>query len=149
MKPVLIVFVLICTNLLFFSSCKSKHFTPYDYEGEIIRFGQGGGFTGQVTEFTLLSNGQLFKGTNKEGNVFELNRLESDEVEQVFTNYRRLQLDTLDLNRPGNLYSYIIHNNGPDEHKIQWGAHDFKTPKELSTYFSILMRYAKDKNKQY
>ena len=70
-----------CILLLIISAlfqCKSKDYlTPYDYDGRSISFGNGGGFTGKVTDFTLMDNGQIFQGANKEGNVNMIKKIRS------------------------------------------------------------------------
>jgi hypothetical protein len=120
--------------------CKSQSYTPYDYQGPSIRIGTGGGYTGQVREYCLLSNGQVFFGTNKEGFVNELESLSRDEVDQIFKNYSQLAFSELKIDKPGNMYHYLIYKDGKGEHKIQWGAHDANPPRELSIYFANLKK---------
>jgi hypothetical protein len=142
------VFILFST--IFFSigflQCKTQEFTPYDYKEEILIFGKGGGFTGESIEYSLLSNGQIFKGTNKEGNVIELKKLKKRKVDQIFKNYHLLKFDEMMINRPGNIYYYLELKQGELKHKIQWGAHDFNCPETLNIYFSNLMATVKTLN---
>jgi len=133
----LVVFV---SFLLLLFQCKTNSYTPYDFEGPSIRIGSGGGYTGQLREYYILSNGQVFFGINKEGFVNELDRLSKREATQIFNNYSSLKFGDLNIDKPGNMYHYIIFNDNGKEHKIQWGAHDANPPKELSIYFANLKK---------
>ena len=73
--------------------CKTKSATPYDYTGQKIIIGFGGGFAGTVTEYTILEDGHLYRGTNTEGNVYELDKIKKRRVEQAFDNFFNLGLD--------------------------------------------------------
>ena len=126
-------------------SCKTQHKTPYDYKGQQIIFGQGGGFTGQVTEYTLLENGQLFAGTNQEGFVDELKSLDKNLVKQIFGTCKDLGFDTLALDNPGNQYYYFITKEGDKTNKIQWGAGEKDLPKELNILFGNLKTLTKNR----
>lgn len=138
---ILLLFLVIFSAFLI--ECKTQDYTPYDYDGEILVFGKGGGFTGQSIEYSLLSNGQIFSGTQKEGIVDELRRIDKKEVNQIFANYHTFDFNSLDINKPGNTYYYLTFRSEGSDHKIQWGAHDFKTPETLKIYFSNLMAAVK------
>lgn len=122
------------------SACKSSYSTPYDYEGPVIVIGSGGGFTGQVEEYTVLSNGQLFFGTGNEGFVHTLPDLAKGDVAQIFKNYKDLGFDKLEIDKPGNMYHYLIYRNKDSTHKIQWGAYDANPPRELTIFFANLKK---------
>jgi len=132
-----------CYIFLLFAlmSCKSKDYlTPYEYQGRIIHFGSGGGFTGKVSHFTLMDNGQVFEGIDKEGTVTVLKKLDKSVVEQVFDNYDKLNLKELRLDNPGNLYKFLRLNN----HKITWGGKG-EVPRELDIFYAILMKHVDKK----
>ena len=126
--------------ILFLSNCRTTSYTPYDYPGEIIRVGTGGGFTGQLREFCLLSNGQLFFGTHKEGNVQELEALTKEETRQIFRSFHFMKFSDLEIDKPGNMYHYIKFSAPDNEHFIQWGAHDANPPRELTIFFANLKK---------
>lgn len=126
-----------------FSNCKTKYYTPYDFEGRIIKVGTGGGYTGQTIEYTLLENGQVFLNAHKEGIVKSSPMLERRTTEQIFKNYDKLNFKDLIIDKPGNMYHYLILDNGNEKHKIQWGAHDANPPTELTIYFANLKKILK------
>ena len=128
-----------------FYSCKSNHYTPYDFEGPQIKFGQGGGFTGQVTEYTLLRNGQIFAGTNKEGFVDELPRFDKKLVDQIFEMCEKYQYDSLKLDKPGNQYYFFTTQNGDKVNKIQWAPGEPELPQELYILFGNLKKLTQKK----
>lgn len=132
----------------FIISCKSTHQTPYDFNGSKLIFGNGGGFSGKVTEYTLLSNGEFYKGLNKEGVVYSLDKLQKKRIDQIFTNYDVLKFNELDINRPGNMYNFIVMNKGNTSHRIQWANYDEEIPENLRIYFKNLMTMAKELNKK-
>lgn len=119
-------------------SCKSQQFTPYDFEGRQIIFGQGGGFSGQVTEYTLLENGQLFAGTNKEGFVDELKSVDKKVVKQIFSSSSDNGYDTISFDKPGNQYFYINFKKGDHTNLVQWAPGEQGISKELKIFFGNL-----------
>ena len=122
-------------------NCKTSqdYLTPYEFEGPIISFGTGGGFSGKVNQYTLLSNGQLFKGTNYEGNVTVMDKIDSDQCDQIFSNYSLLGLNKLKIDNPGNMYFFVKMKEGTEENKLVWGGTDVEAPDALKLYHKILM----------
>ncbi|MFN7119583.1 MAG: hypothetical protein ACK4TA_22495, partial [Saprospiraceae bacterium] len=75
-------------KLLFFISlisilswqCQRKPYTPENLPDLQLRFGDGGGFTGAVTTFTLLTNGQLFKYNSFDNTHLQISQLPAKEA---------------------------------------------------------------------
>ncbi len=141
-------FLLITSSLILFSQCKTTqdYLTPYEYEGRSISFGNGGGFTGKSVEYTLMDNGQIFKGLNKEGNVDMIKKISRDQVNQIFDTYDILGFDKLDVNSPGNMYFFVQMNileseadHKVDNNKLVWGNYDSGESKELRIFHANLM----------
>jgi len=123
-----------------FIQCKTKDYmTPYEYEGRTISFGSGGGFTGKVLGYTLMDNGQIFQGTNLEGNVTALKKISKEKVTQCFNNYDRLGLAKLKIDSPGNMYQYVTMKDGDTTNKLTWGSMDANESKELRVFHANLM----------
>ena len=127
-------------SLFAFVSCTQKYYTPYEYQGAQLIIGTGGGYTGQVIEYTLLDNGQVFGGTNKEGKVTMTPKLNKKTTKQLFSNYEMLDFRQLQVDKPGNMYHYLIYKNEETNHKLQWGAYDAEAPRELLIYFANLKK---------
>lgn len=133
-----IIIFFIATTLL--AHCKTKDYlTPYEYEGRIISWGSGGGFTGKVLGYTLMDNGQIFEGTNLEGNVTALKKVSKEKVAQCFENYDLLGLSKLSIDSPGNMYKYITMKEGDTSHKLTWGSYEAGESKEVRVFHSNLM----------
>jgi len=114
---------------------------------EIIVFGNGGGFSGKVTHYTLHSNGEFFKGINKEGKFYTYPKLDEDLVAQIFENYNSLKLSELELYESGNMYKFLNVTKNGNEHKLMWGDSGSNPPNELLIYFNNLMAIARRANK--
>lgn len=127
-----IILLTLIVSCLF--SCKTKQYLPENYNGKIIKLGTGGGFTGQLIEYTLLENGQVFRSSN--GGRSELTRLERNKAQQMFDNIYSMQFHHILLDDPGNMYHYLEIIDMKETHKIQWGANDANVPRELLIYFA-------------
>jgi len=126
--------------------CKSKDYlTPYEYEGRVIDFGSGGGFTGKVKQYTIMDNGQVFINADKEGFVDGLKKLGKDQVKQVFNSYDQMNFDQMNFNNPGNLYHFITMKSNGTTHKLTWGDKETKAPNELEVFHNILMNLVQAK----
>ncbi|MEM9823634.1 MAG: hypothetical protein AAF985_21290, partial [Bacteroidota bacterium] len=89
--------------LLLFAQCTAPRYShPNQYADEKITFGNGGGYSGLITEYTLLKNGQLFKKTTIDTAFQELPNLEASAVRQIFNNYHFLKLGKVFRNDPAN-----------------------------------------------
>jgi len=134
--------------ILFATQCKTVDYTPSNYEDDIIIVGSGGGFTGLVEEYTILSNGQLFYGSGNGNYTMELDRFDKKDIKQIFKNYSLLGFGDLNIDKPGNMYHYLVFKNMDRIHKIQWGAHDANTPGELLVYFANLKKMCSQAKKE-
>ena len=122
----IVLFTFLSLSLLLFSDCKTVQYTPSDYPREQISFGTGGGFSGIVTEYFLLGNGDFFKMSSRNDTYQKGTRIDANRCEQIFANYRFLGIEDIEFNHPGNLYYFITHKSGEHEHQIVWGdsAHE-------------------------
>lgn len=143
MRFVLIMFCLV----LMLISCKStKDVTTQQSSEETIVFGNGGGFSGRVTHYTLNSKGDFFKGINKEAKLYTYPKLEKGLVEQIFDNYDNLKLSEIEFNETGNLYKFLNVKKDGREHKLMWGDGNSNPPEKLLIYYNNLMAIARRAN---
>lgn len=127
-------------------SCKSTQYTPKDFPDAQIIFGSGGGFTGAVTEYTLLENGQLFKGNSLRDEFVSLKKIKKDVVKQMFKNYDFLNIGAETINDPGNLYYFIqFKDKDKQERKITWNDQSAVSD-NVKTYYGILSGLTKTKD---
>ncbi len=125
-------------------SCKStKYDSPTESPDPQITFGSGGGFTGAVTDYTLLENGQLFKRNSMKNEFLAMHKIKSDVVEQMFKNYEFLKIGEETINEPGNLYYFIqFKDKDKNEHKITWNDQSAVSD-NVKTYYGILSSITK------
>lgn len=117
------VFIPVLLMVLF--SCNPKLYSPLDYQGEMIIWGTGGGFTGGVSTFCLMDNGHFFRSEDAGKSYSAVGKLSKSSVKTFFHNYHTFALDKVILKEPGNKYFYLIHKHNGKEHKLIWG---FKEP---------------------
>jgi hypothetical protein len=118
-------FLSILLFLLVFIACSSnRYINPSEYPNERINFGDGGGFSGMVTEYSLLDNGQLLKKLNHADSFEMISTIDENQTTQLFNNYKFLDIGSLNHNQPGNTYCFIqYHKNLDTEHKVIWDNH--------------------------
>lgn len=111
------------------------------YPDPIIYFGRGGGFTGMVTTYALLQNGDLYKKNSIGDQDFEhILKIDSTETKSIFTNYSFLGIDTMQLSEPGNTYSFIsMKHKNSDLMKLVWSK-SISLPGNLKTFYDQLMK---------
>lgn len=126
--------LLYCLPVLFFFLWSCKSYKPENWPEKRLLFGSGGGFTGAVTEFVLLENGQLFTRVGVETPYKELKKIGRSTTKNLFSKASQLKELDAGVNQPGNIYYFISDFQPGKERRIAWGAPDApvsETVKEL------------------
>ncbi len=119
-------FFLFLALLFFLASCSTTRYTnPAEYPNARINFGSGGGFSGMVTEYVLLDNGQLLKKMMQADSFEMVTTVDKNQTTQLFENYKFLNIGNLQYNQPGNMYSFIHFHHENTEHKIIWPGNQY------------------------
>lgn len=142
-----IVIFTICSLLvlLLVFSCKTTKYSPTDFPDQQITFGSGGGFSGIVTDYTLLSNGQLFKRSSTDNRFVELKSIKKQAAKQAIKNYTFLGINEVVHDAPGNLYYFINYKDSDKvERKIVWGNKENPIDEKVKSYYKILTSFLKD-----
>lgn len=135
------------TLLLLAVSCHPSTDFPSDYKGKRIEFGQGGGFSGAVTQFVLLDDGRLFQRPWRDSSVVFVQQWKENLTSQLFLTYKSLNLQDLSYNEPGDLYYFIdFHPDLKSHHRIVWGKPGFHPEENLIIYYNLLFRSSKPKS---
>ncbi|MBC7923966.1 MAG: hypothetical protein H7Z75_23075 [Ferruginibacter sp.] len=113
------------------AGCRSPNYSPATFPDGQLTFGSGGGFTGQVTEYTLLENGQLFETNSLTKETKELKRVGSSARKQLWAATEKLELEKRDFNHPGNQYTFLQRKRGPTTHRVTWGNPDHPVPDDI------------------
>lgn len=90
-----ILFVIILFVLCSCSTCKVAKLSPI----QEIQYGSGGGFTGNVTTYTLKSDGTLWQQEK------QISKLSCDALSSIFELAEQLPKE--DFVQPGNVYSFV------------------------------------------
>lgn len=131
-------FLLIFSILLI--SCHSSKQDPATFSGKQIIFGNGGGFAGAYNEYVLQENGDFYKKEAIKGDYNWVKRLDKDLAEQIFTNYTTLEIEKINMNKPGNIYYFVGMKDEVNEHKLIWGD-QIKVDQNLQLFYRILMHH--------
>ncbi len=141
MKNIVPIIVL---AVLVFTQCKVVKYTPDKLPTKQILFGDGGGFAGIETSFTLLENGQIFKQVGTENSYKELKAINRKEAKVFFEKVASLQLYKMDIEKPGNLYYFLQEVNETIDSRVTWGAGDYLPPQGIIAVYKDLHKLAKE-----
>ncbi len=131
--------------VLLLPACKVVKYTPEKWPDRRLLWGQGGGFTGVETTYTLLPNGQIFVKKGVEAGWQELKSVKKKTAAKYFETAASLQLYKLDIDKPGNMY-YFVHEITPaTDSKCIWGAGDYLPPEGLVALYRELTELVKDR----
>jgi hypothetical protein len=121
------------------SGCKARLADPATYEKTMLKFGSGGGFTGAVTEYCLLDNGQVFVKRSLEGAYEPVQTVSKKTARALMAQAAAPELAGLSFSRPGNMYSFIELPGGSGPNRIAWAQGDDKLPEAARSLYSALM----------
>ncbi len=143
MKNLLPILSLI--TLVILPACKTTKYTPEKFPVRQIIFGDGGGFAGIETSYTLLENGQIFKQVGVEGSYTELKPIKPKAAKELFDKVNSLQLFKLDIDQPGNMYYFLRQITDHLDSRVNWGAGDYMPPQGLVSVYKELKDLAKNR----
>jgi len=139
-KPMAWLSILIVTAV----ACSNPKEFPKQEKRDEIHFGQGGGFTGAVSHYILLEDGRLFQKGWQDSTLTYIDTWPGLFTRQMFLNYKSLRLDTINVNKPGNLYYFLeYHSRKNPTHRIVWGNAEYQPDDNLVTYYSTLQKMIK------
>ena len=105
------IFILLSATLFFFNCSPNKNITNNDSIN--ISFGNGGGFTGIETKYTLKKNGSIIKFVNRDSTLVK--QLDTKELNTIYAEAKSLK--DYKYFKPDNIYQFIEINNN----RIVWG----------------------------
>jgi hypothetical protein len=125
--------------ILFFSTCASlPEATPI-----VKRYcvGQGGGFTGEYTEFSFSEDGKVYKRDFVYERDVYYKDLSPVDLEYFISEIKKTGVETIEINQPGNISKYIeIREKATTINKTIWGARNYSPPSEISKLFNELYK---------
>lgn len=101
--------------------------------------GEGGGFTGEYTEFSFSEDGKVYKRDfNYQRDVF-IKQLSDADLNYFLGKINSLGIQTIDINSPGNMSKYIEVRDGETSlNKIVWGSTTYYPPNNLVEFHQEL-----------
>lgn len=106
-----------------------------DKEIEEVKFGNGGGFTGAVTEYLIKANGEVFI-TDAETNqtLIKLKTLSETDIKGVQKKVKELPKEIWNFNHPYNMYSFVE----VEGKRATFGDPGYPLPEELGELYNYL-----------
>lgn len=136
-----------CSILIVLLSCKTAEEVKSDKtpQGKRYAIGQGGGFTGDYTEFILSEDGKVHKYDFKNDREVYFKDLGKADLIYFMEQIESLSLEGIEMNQPGNMSYYIDVRIGRTSiNKIVWGNYNYYPNKELTNFHKELYNKLKD-----
>jgi hypothetical protein len=127
-----IVFVLVV-------GCHSQKYTPADLNVRQLIFGNGGGFTGKVTQYILLESGQLFVNNLITQETIETRKISRQSAKQLFKRARNIKWSKHNFDHPGNIYYFVRLKEDRMLQEAIWGSTQHQVPKEIQQLYDQLL----------
>jgi hypothetical protein len=122
------------------NQCKHPRYTADNLPDEYLRFGNGGGFTGVETTYTLLENGQLFKATTAAPQAVELKSCKRKTADDLLDTAEALGVLKLDFTHPGNIYKFIECTDDGQTRRITWGDSGHPVDEKIQALYDQLVQ---------
>jgi len=126
--------------LAFFGQCKHPRYTADNLPDEYLLFGNGGGFAGTETTYTLLENGQLFKSTSAAPQLVELKNCNRKLADRLIETAEDLGILQLDFVHPHNIYKFIELKDDGQTRRITWGDPAHPVDEKIGALYEQLVQ---------
>jgi hypothetical protein len=111
--------------------------------GRRLIFGEGGGFTGAVTTYTLQPDGQLQRTDSRTQETAKAGSVSPTEAAALFDRAENLIGANRDFNHPGNQYFFVKLEDGNAQQGVTWGASNQPAPAGLEALYEELLKTIK------
>lgn len=139
MKNTSLPFVILFAGAAFIAQQCATSYTPERLPAQYLRFGSGGGFSGELTTWTLLPNGQLFKSVGLDGPRVEWKQHARREGRKAFQEAEALRLlDRSPFSHPGNVYRFVEWTDGERKQRITWGSREHAVDSAVEALYGRL-----------
>ena len=128
--------------IIIITSCHSTQNLDKTSEN-VILFGNGGGFSGQVVEYVLDEKGTFMKNDKLKKEVTVIPSLKKSETKKLFKEMQTLRLDTIHFQHPGNTYYFIRSNSSETSFEVVWGDPNNLPPPEIIQFYDLLISITK------
>ncbi len=109
--------LLVLTTFFLFSSLMAQKNDAFT-----LKFGSGGGFTGSIATYTLNSDRTFSKEESLNHTKVVLDKVKAKDVKQIRKLLEKVNFALLNLDKPGNMTSFITLDQGGKEYKTVWSG---------------------------
>jgi hypothetical protein len=134
--------ILIVFAYIFSASCQPSQ-NLEKASDKVIVFGNGGGFSGQEKEYYLDFNGSLKMKESFKSETTQLTSLKRSRVKKLFKQLDVIQLDTINVKHPGNMYFFIRYKYSGKVHEVVWGDPQYPVLPEIKQFYESLISATK------
>ncbi len=132
---------IICLGIFFMIACKSQQYSAETLPADQLVFGEGGGFSGAITEFILLENGQLFAQNSLTKKVEELPAVKKKKAQALIMDAEALNMNKLNINSPGNTYYFIKYQHADTIQQAIWGDPNYTLDSRVQNLYQRLKAF--------
>jgi hypothetical protein len=120
--------------LLLFPGITFTACAQHDY----LVFGKGGGISGEVTEYVILHNGKVLKGSgNAVINFTQRGKIRKSHTRKLYSEFENV--DDTSFSHPGNIYYFIKRVGENTERKFTWGDTGYEVSEQVSSLYRNTM----------
>lgn len=136
------IFLFVALSLM---SCKT--YQTNELPDKQLIWGTGGGFSGVVNQYILLENGQLFFEDGLKHTKVELSKQQKQAAKALFNKCIDLNVTSMEMNEPGNLYYFIRYKTKEEDNTLTWGSGDYKTDENIEAFYLELQNLVEESKK--
>ncbi len=137
MKIILISLTLLAVSALLLFCKHQPKFSADNLPPQQLRWGNGGGYAGRETTYTLLSNGQVFKQEHQD-TLTETVKTKRKTAAAIYKTAAALDLAKLEFEHPGNIYSFLEWQDGDAVQRVTWGDPAFPVNADVKALYGRL-----------
>jgi hypothetical protein len=130
--------LLLTLSVLVYSCHTTKYTSPDSFPGKQVIVSEGGGFTGQVKEYILLENGQVFIKTVMPSSLTESEQIKTKSAGEVFERVAALNISAINFLHPGNMTYYLALKEGEKMQEIKWGDPSFPVADSVKNCYDFI-----------
>jgi hypothetical protein len=138
LSRVLLMWVVIATTL----SCKTVLYRHPETVFPRIEISEGGGFTGALSIYQVLDNGQVFFRDMGDTTFQEVNRVSKKEAREIFALVRQKVVAEETINEPDNIYRSISYLTSEGTATSTW----YRNRSELDEVYNTILTKINNQN---
>jgi hypothetical protein len=103
-------------------------------QSDYLVFGKGGGISGEVTQYRILKNGKVYRGTGRVDILFtQKGKIGKPDVKKICSDLKKFPDSS--FHHPGNMYYFIRFPGDASDIDFTWGDPAFAIPEALGELY--------------